>query len=207
MRATGSARITAAIAKSSMREAFLAAVEPPREHQRHGDLHDLGGLDGGEAEVEPAPRAVEDLAEERDAEQQREARDVDRQRQAHQQCGGTCAKSHSARTPPPGCATCPIDAVEGARRRRPSRPPSRPRASVSASAAISGPSMRRERNSKARLITGLLVVPELRRAPPGACRGGSSRRPGARSARRCERRGRRSRPGSPCAIFGLSAGA
>ena len=47
----------------------------------------------GEAEVEPAARAVAHVAEERHADQQRQAHDVDRHREAHQQSAGGCART------------------------------------------------------------------------------------------------------------------
>ncbi len=62
-------------------------MEPPREHERHRDLHDLGGLDGGDADVEPPARAVAHVAEERHRDEQHEARDVEREGQAHQHLG------------------------------------------------------------------------------------------------------------------------
>ena len=56
---------------------------------------------------------------------------------------------------------------------------------VSASAAMSGPSMRRAKRSKARPITAS-GVQRASASPPGACPAGGSRTPRARSARRCE---------------------
>jgi hypothetical protein len=61
----GIASRTPAIDVVAQLQALLAAVEVPRERERHGELHDLRGLDGGEAEVQPAARAVADIAEER----------------------------------------------------------------------------------------------------------------------------------------------
>jgi hypothetical protein len=41
----------------------LAALEVPGQGQGHGDLHELGGLDAGDADVEPAPGALGDVTE------------------------------------------------------------------------------------------------------------------------------------------------
>ena len=64
---------------------LLLAMEVPRQHERHGDLHDLGRLQRAEAEVQPPAGAVAHLAEERDSHQQRDPGDVDREGEAHQQ--------------------------------------------------------------------------------------------------------------------------
>jgi hypothetical protein len=70
--------------KSRTRSMPSRLLEVPGQHQRHGDLHDLRGLDAREADVEPAPRALRDVAEQRHANQQQHAQDVERQRQLHQ---------------------------------------------------------------------------------------------------------------------------
>ena len=66
------------------RERGLVLFEVPGHHQRHADFHQLGRLDGGDAEIQPAPRAVADLAEQRHADQQRHAEQVNRHGGAHQ---------------------------------------------------------------------------------------------------------------------------
>ncbi len=64
-------------------QAALAALEVPGEHQRHRDLEQLRGLDPPESEVEPAPRALRDVAEQRHRDQQRDADQVQRDGRAH----------------------------------------------------------------------------------------------------------------------------
>ena len=75
----------------------LVAVEVPRQHQRHRDLHHLRGLDARDADVQPAPRAVHDLAEQRHA---RRAAQAERRRPGSAKrisvCGGICANTHIA---------------------------------------------------------------------------------------------------------------
>ncbi len=60
----------------------LVAVEVPGEHEGHRDLHELGRLDAGDAEVQPALGAVHDLAEQIDRHQQDDADDVGRKRRS-----------------------------------------------------------------------------------------------------------------------------
>jgi hypothetical protein len=62
----------------------FALLEEPGQQQRHGDLHQFGGLDAHEAEVEPAPRALGNVAEQGHGDQQQHAGDIDRHRQVHQ---------------------------------------------------------------------------------------------------------------------------
>jgi hypothetical protein len=59
-------------------------MQIPRAQHRHGELHDLGGLEADEAQVEPALRALADVAGDVDDEQQHDAEHVDRQRGASQ---------------------------------------------------------------------------------------------------------------------------
>ena len=60
----------------------LAALEVPGQHQGHGDLHQLGGLDARHAEVQPAPRALGDVAEQGHRHQQCQPERVGRHRGA-----------------------------------------------------------------------------------------------------------------------------
>ena len=62
----------------------LVLLEIPGEHQRHGDLHDLGGLDAGEAERKPALRAIDLDAEQEDGDKQDQADNIERNGIAHQ---------------------------------------------------------------------------------------------------------------------------
>jgi hypothetical protein len=62
----------------------FALLEEPGQQQRHGDLHQFRGLRAHEAEVEPASRALGDVAEQRHGDQQQHAGDIDRHRQVHQ---------------------------------------------------------------------------------------------------------------------------
>ena len=55
----------------------LADVEEPGQHQRDGDLHQLGRLDAGEAQVQPALGALGRDAHQFDAEQQRQTHQID----------------------------------------------------------------------------------------------------------------------------------
>ena len=63
-------------------ERRLIAVEIPRQHERHRDLHQLGRLYAREPDVQPAPGAVHDLAGQRHAEEQRDPQQIGRQRQS-----------------------------------------------------------------------------------------------------------------------------
>ena len=60
------------------------AVEIPGQHQRQRDFHQFRRLDAGDPKVQPAPRAVDDVAKQGDADQQREAQCKYRQREALQ---------------------------------------------------------------------------------------------------------------------------
>ncbi len=64
----------------------LPFLEVPRQHQRHGDLHDLGGLDH-HTDVEPAARALADQAEHGHRHQQGHADRIERHRHPHQRLG------------------------------------------------------------------------------------------------------------------------
>jgi hypothetical protein len=59
-------------------------LEIPGHHQRHANLHQLGGLYGRHADVQPTPRAVADFAEQGHADEEQQAENVDRQGGAHQ---------------------------------------------------------------------------------------------------------------------------
>ena len=45
-------------------------VQVPGAHHRHRELHDLGRLEADDAEVEPALRALADVARDRDDDEQ-----------------------------------------------------------------------------------------------------------------------------------------
>jgi hypothetical protein len=62
----------------------LALVEVPREHERHGKPHDLGRLNAGDADVEPARGALDGDALELDCEQQQHPDRVGRRGELHQ---------------------------------------------------------------------------------------------------------------------------
>ncbi len=59
----------------------LVAVEVPGQRERHRDLHELRRLDARYPHVQPAPRAVHDLAEQRDRHEQQYAYEINRQRE------------------------------------------------------------------------------------------------------------------------------
>jgi hypothetical protein len=61
----------------------FALLEPPCQHQRHGDLEDFARLDH-HADVEPAPGALLGHAEHRHGHQQADAQQVERDGKAHQ---------------------------------------------------------------------------------------------------------------------------
>ena len=82
--ATGISSSSAATGIVAQAQHGLVLLEIPGQHQRHGDLHQLGRLDAHEAEIEPAPRALGDVAEQRHGDQQQHADDIHRQRQVHQ---------------------------------------------------------------------------------------------------------------------------
>ena len=65
-------------------QARFVAVEPPREHQRHRDLHHLGGLEARHADMQPAARTVDHVAEQRHCDQQQHAGDIGGHGETHQ---------------------------------------------------------------------------------------------------------------------------
>jgi hypothetical protein len=65
-------------------ERRLVAVEIPRQHERHRDLHHLRWLHAHESEVQPAAGAVHHVPEQRHGDQQREPEQVGRQRKTRQ---------------------------------------------------------------------------------------------------------------------------
>ena len=65
IRPTGTTSSIAAIAKLRSRSVDFVLVEVPGEHQRHRDLHHLRGLEAVTPTLQPAPRAVDDVAEQR----------------------------------------------------------------------------------------------------------------------------------------------
>ncbi len=70
------------------------------------ELHDLGGLEADEAEVEPALRALADVAHDVHHDQQHHAGDVQREGAALRSCcGRTCASATIATAPMPRRAT------------------------------------------------------------------------------------------------------
>ncbi len=62
----------------------LALLEVPGQHQRHGDFHDLGRLHHGDAQIEPAARALAHQPEHGRGDEQRDAKGVDRHGDLHQ---------------------------------------------------------------------------------------------------------------------------
>ncbi len=66
-------------------ERCFVAVEIPGQHQRHRDFHELGRLNARNADVEPAPCAIDDFPEQRNAHEQQHAEHVKRQRDAPQE--------------------------------------------------------------------------------------------------------------------------
>ncbi len=62
----------------------LALLEIPRQHQRHGDFHHLGRLHHGDAQIEPAARALAHQPEQGRGDEQRHAKGVDRHSDLHQ---------------------------------------------------------------------------------------------------------------------------
>lgn len=70
-------------AKSNQRS-ILALLKIPGKHQGCGDLEHFGRLDPDEAEIEPAPRALGDIAKQRDRDQQRHPTDKERHRKPDQ---------------------------------------------------------------------------------------------------------------------------
>jgi hypothetical protein len=67
--------------KSSTRSWPFALLEPPGQHDGHGDLEDLAGLDDQRAQRQPARGALARDAEDRRGHQQRQAHRVQRHRQ------------------------------------------------------------------------------------------------------------------------------
>ena len=61
----------------------LALLEPPCQHQRHGDFQDFAGLDG-DAQVQPAARALFGDTKDGNGNQQSHPHGVERHRQRHQ---------------------------------------------------------------------------------------------------------------------------
>ena len=61
----------------------LALLEPPGQHQRHGDLQDFTGLNH-QAQIEPALRTLFGQPEQRHGHQQANAQHIQRQGQVHQ---------------------------------------------------------------------------------------------------------------------------
>jgi hypothetical protein len=83
IRYTGTTISTAAIAKSRQ------PIRPSNFWKYHAsirgtDLHQLGRLEPCDAEVEPAPRAVDDDAEQRDGDEHRDGERVERDRGARE---------------------------------------------------------------------------------------------------------------------------
>ena len=64
-------------------ERGLVLVEVPGEHQRQRELHHLRGLEARDADVQPAPRAVHHVAEERHGNEERKPDEVGGHRKAH----------------------------------------------------------------------------------------------------------------------------
>ena len=62
-------------------------MEIPCQHQGRGDLHQFGGLYAGDANIQPAARAVDDIAFDRHAQQQYHTENEQRQCKAHQKMG------------------------------------------------------------------------------------------------------------------------
>jgi hypothetical protein len=62
----------------------LVLVEVPRQHQRQRELHHLRGLEAGDADVQPAARAVHHVAEQGHPDEEGEADGIGGHRQAHQ---------------------------------------------------------------------------------------------------------------------------
>jgi hypothetical protein len=71
----------------------LALLEPPGQHQRHGDLQDFAGLDD-DAHVQPAPRALLGDAETPPPRSAGHARTYSGTARAIRRCGGTCATTN-----------------------------------------------------------------------------------------------------------------
>ena len=70
---------------SRKRRRQRALVQVPGAHHRHRELHDLGRLEADDAEVEPALRALADVAGERDDHEQHEPERVGRRREHAQE--------------------------------------------------------------------------------------------------------------------------
>jgi hypothetical protein len=79
---TGTNSSRAAAAKSRAQLAF-ALLEPPGQHQRHGDLHQLAGLDH-HPDIEPAGGALLGDAEQGGGQQQGHAQRIQRHGQLGQ---------------------------------------------------------------------------------------------------------------------------
>jgi len=65
-------------------DAPLTLLKEPRQHQRHRNLHQLRGLDAGDADIEPALGAFRHLAKQCHADQQHDAHQIKRQGERQQ---------------------------------------------------------------------------------------------------------------------------
>jgi hypothetical protein len=77
-----------------------AVIQPPGAGHGHGQLHDLRGLEADEPEIQPALRALADVAGDVDHHQQHHARGSTAGRRGGAgKAGFTCASAHIAKPP------------------------------------------------------------------------------------------------------------